>query len=171
MIEDRYLVLFGDMYDAVAPGWSKFQKGNGDVVIKIKLKPNKNLRLKYKVRNEDYDPVDGYIYKEYPFEYLAMHCDDERNCTLFLLCDYEGKVTEFQQRLVGDLMEQISYWKNQVKTLRLKNVGLTKELEKERSQHEESDLKDAERIEKIRKMAGKDIEFMPPQQMGAEYVH
>ena len=121
MIENNYYVLFGDLSDSKAPGYSKREKEDGTSHIQIRLKPSEYTIRKYNVKNTEYNP-DGYIHKEYDEIYLIREENQEGNQSILLACDFNGKDIGFTKKIENIWKQNALYWRTSYKNL-LKKVA------------------------------------------------
>jgi len=132
MIEDNYLIMFGDLSDAKAPGYSKAINKEGVPVIKIRLKPTDFTKRKYNIKDTDQPPdgyfPDGYIHKEYDEIYLLSEINEEGNQGIFLDCDFEGKETEFTKKIETIWKQNALYWRSAHNKLKIKIARLQYDL-------------------------------------------
>ena len=169
-MSDRYLVMFGDLTDATSPGWSRIRKKDGTEMIGVKLKPTTYTIWKYKIKNSDYSE-DGYIHKEYDIIHKGIDENDERGATLFLLCDFYGNPTVFEDRIAYELREQVKQWRTAFKSQLKKAARLEFELRTSNEQLEEREELENRRLQSKKKLLGGGGETIIQQQAGPEQVY
>ncbi len=157
---DRQLwIVFGD------GGMASFRDTRLDAKRNVRifeLRPTQWTRYQHQIEDDEYDPMTGYIVKEFPAHYCIQLSAGPNINTWLILCDWNGKETELMNhinktlliRLENAIREKNAYKKEVFRLLQLLKTSV------QHPNQLEKNIMD--RLSNMKKIVGTTIEAKPP---------
>lgn len=130
---------------------------DGLPIIEIRVRPTKELMVRFGIYDEDLDVNYQTIIKRYPKEKVLDLSGDPNSGNILVLCDFEGRDTRltnyFAEMLVG-----LEGKEKMITALRAENAYLHETIRKMTSQLELFDKENVDRLQRILKLRGQQNE-------------